>query len=149
MRQGEATAAPDVGVDYGFAEVEIAPIEWFGLSGQLQLGAATSGFVVGTEWTLRLGFDPGTHVLIQAGTMEEVGSRAQLTLAWATVPRLPMHAALEITTWPTDGVPAVRGWYGLAVPVGRHADFEVLAGYESRSAALGGPLLGAGFSWSY
>ncbi len=149
VRKGEQVARPNVGVDYGFAEVELAPLEWLGASGQLQLGAGPWGFVVGGEGAVRLGFQPGTHVVLRGGYLNSIGGRGSMTLAWATVPRLPMHAAIEVTTWPNNSAPAVRGWYGVQVPLGSHADLDLKGGYEARSAALGGPILGAGVSWSY
>ena len=149
VRNGQQVPRPGVGVDYGFAEIEIAPLEWFGVTGQLQLGAGPWGFVVGGEGGLRLGFDPGTHVRLEGGYLNSVGGRGQLTLAWATVPKVPMRAAIEVTTWPNNSAPAVRGWYGLQLPLGGHADLDLRGGYEARSAALGGPVLGAGLSWSY
>ncbi len=137
------------GVDYGFAEIELGFREVVGLSGCLQLGANTDGFVAGGAGTVRIGHEPGTHATFMLGYLAGVGERYELTLAWNTVPRIPMGASLWVADWPDYGDLAIGVRYQAVVPLGQHADLALRLGYQARSSELGGLAGGLGFSWAF
>jgi len=139
----------DAGVDYGFAEIELAPAELFGLEARLELGANADGFLAGGFGALRIGRDPGSHVDLRGGYLHGVGRRFELGLTWDTVPRVPMDATLWVSDWPDMDDPAVGVRYQANVPLGEHADLQLRLGYQARYSELGGVAGGLGFSWAY
>jgi hypothetical protein len=141
--------AVSTGYDHGFAELEVGIGDYVGLKGQVQLGANLERFTAGGEGRLRIGLDPGTHVEIYGGGAGGVGGYGGLELAWDTVPRVPMVAGAEVSTFPNQGDPAVLWHFGAEFPAGEHLDLQLTARYQARTALYGGLGGSLGFSWSF
>lgn len=140
---------PGLGLDYGYAAIELAPHDLVGVWGEIRLGATENGFSSGGAGGLRLGLDPGTHMLFWAGSMGGYGSHGGMTLHWATVPRVPMQVELEATNWPDESLTGVRLSYEARIHLGEHAEIRPRVGYQARFHELGGPLAGAGLVWHW
>lgn len=146
---GQVVAQDAVGLDHGFVEVGFGPHDLVGFGGQLLLGASDQGFQTGGGGFVRLGLEPGAHVRLYGAYMNDVGWNAGMVLAWDTVPVVDLQAGVEVSTWPEDQTPAIRGWAQLGVPVGDHLQIDLRGGYQARRFDLGGPRIGGGLSWSW
>lgn len=138
-----------LGLDYGYAALEIQPHPLVGVWGELRLGATENSFSSGGAGYLRLGMDPGTHVVLWGGGMAGYGAHGGMILHWTTAERVPMRVEAEATTWPDNAVPAVRLAYEARFGLGQHAELRTRVGYQARLHQLGGPLAGASFAWSW
>lgn len=147
---GLPVAVDPAGYDVGHATLEVGPVLPLGLSGTLYLGAGVNGFTAGGGGSLRLGLEPGTHVTIAARGIDGAGWTAGLGLHWATVPRAPMAAVVEVSTAPTSSAdPAVLGRFDLHPRIGEQASLDLSLGYQARRADLGGLMAGGGVTWSW
>ena len=154
-----ADGTQPAGLDRGFAKAEFAPNDLIGLRVGAEIGADLQQFRAGGEAALRIGPDTGTHVWAWASGTGAVGSSFGASLTWDTLTwdrvtgtpgrPVPMTAAVDVTTWPSDGRAAVRLRTGVDLPVGEHLGLQLQASYQARTALAGGPggLLGA--SWSF
>jgi hypothetical protein len=139
-----------LGFDLGSATLEFGPLLPLGLSGSLLLGADPEGFTGGAAGALRIGLEPGTRVELSASSIRRVGWTTAFGLHWATVPRVPMGAVVEVGTWPLAAAePAVQGRFELHPRLGERAALDLRLGYQARRADLGGALAGGGLSWSW
>jgi len=148
---GETQLVPNngLGMDYGYTAIELAPHELFGLWGELRLGATETGFTAGGAGYLRLGLDPGNHVVLWAGGMDGYGWHGGMVLHWATVPGVPMRVEAEATTWPDQTLPGVRLAYEAQFQIGQHAEIRPRIGYQARVHQLGGPTFGTALVWHW
>lgn len=149
--QGETELVPNngLGMDYGYAAIEVQPHELVGIWGELRLGATENSFSSGGAGYLRLGMDPGTHVVLWGGGMAGYGQQMGMVLHWTTVPRVPMRVEAEASNWPDETAPAVRLAYEARFGLGEHAELRTRVGYQARFHQLGGPTLGAGLVWHW
>ncbi len=157
--------ARDTGMDYGYAEISLAPAEVIGLQGKLLLGADDLGFASGAGASVRIGEATRSHLEVGGQVIQRIGFDAFVRFAWDTVPRWPMSLALHVTDQPaatlkpgvpptapesqrTDkGAPAgVRAVWEVGYEVSRQLTAVIQAGYQARASTAGGPTLGAGFS---
>ncbi|MDF1564054.1 MAG: hypothetical protein P1V51_13480 [Deltaproteobacteria bacterium] len=139
----------DAGFDYGFGEVAFALHEYFGLTGRLVLGANAERFTGGARGELRIGRDPGTHLRLWAGHVARVGTQTGLELHWATVPQVPMAAQVEVTSWPLNGLSAVRLAYRAEIPLGTSVELQPQLSYQARGAQFGGLGLALGLAYEF
>ena len=137
------------GLDAGHAEVELSPHDLVGLRSRLVLGATGDGFTAGGQGVLRIGFEPGARIEVLIAGVADVGMREAVTLHWTTVPRVPMAAGVEVTTWPDGARRAVQGTYQASFSLGEHGDVYGRLGYQARVSELGGLGAGAGLAWSW
>ncbi len=135
---GEPLETPvPVGYDFGFTEVWLNMGDAWGLAFELQLGANQERFTFGAGGSLRIGGDPGTHFVIWGGGTVLVGAKAGVRLHWDTVPRVPMAASIEMTTWPDDRRGGLRLMYEAEVPLGDGISLVPEIAYQARSARFG------------
>jgi hypothetical protein len=147
---GQTVAVDPAGYDVGYATLEVGPAVPFGLSGTLLLGAGVDGFTAGAGGAMRLGLEPGTHVRLAARAIQGAGWTSGLGLHWATVPRVPMAAVVEVSTVPAASAdPAVLGRFELHPRFGEQASLDLAVGYQARRADLGGLMAGGGVTWSW
>jgi hypothetical protein len=145
-----AGAPPTVrtGLDYGFSELAVGFSPRFGFTSRLVLGGNAEGFAAGLGGKIRIGPARGSHVELGAETISGLGTTGTVLLAWDTVTRVPMSAAVQVSSFP-DGPTGVRLLY--------RADFELspaftlgaLAGYQARISISGGPTLGLASSYAW
>jgi hypothetical protein len=128
----------------GFFEVGLAPIEGIRFDARVIVLAA-SDFQVGGRLEARLGTMDGTHIAAGTEVLNSVGASGFFRLGWATVPKLPMSATVEVTNLPSsDRDVGVRFYYDIARDVGGGLRIGLRAGYAARSADVAGFTGGAG-----
>jgi hypothetical protein len=136
------------GLDYGFSELAVGLSAHFGVTTRVVLGGNAEGFAAGLGGQLRIGRERGAHVELGVETISGLGTTGTVRLAWDTVQRVPMSAAVQVTNFP-DGPSGVRLLY--------HADYELtpaltvgaLVGYQARISISGGPTLGLTSSYAW
>lgn len=131
-----------VGLDYGRAALTLALGSWFRVRGGVLLGVSTEGFEGGFELGLIVGDRRGTQLSLDGGYVSRIGGRVGTRLGWATIPRLPMGARVEITNFPTDDYVGVRLLFDVGFEITPAALVRLEGGYRGRTSLAGGPSLG-------
>jgi hypothetical protein len=131
-----------VGLDYGRAALTLALGSWFRVRGGVLLGVSTEGFEGGFDLGVIVGDRSGTQLSIEGGFVSQLGGRVGTRLGWATIPRLPMGARVEITNFPTDDYLGVRLLFDLGFQITDAALVRLEGGYRGRTSLAGGPSLG-------
>ncbi len=141
--------AVGAGFDQGYAELHLAATDKVAVRGQVTIGANRERFSGGGEVGLRLGMETSTHVWLWYGGVGGVGQGSGLSLHWDTVPKVPMFAGVDVTTWPAEGPWAVRMQYGAELPLNDQFALTGRVSYQARAAEGGGPGGSAGVAWSF
>jgi hypothetical protein len=138
-----------VGYDYAFTEVDLRAADALGFVVRALAGVNRDGIGAGVEGKVRIGRDPGTHLLASAGFTRGIGNRNELTLAWDQVRGWPMAASVIVTNEPVQEDYGVRFVYQVGRALAPWADLSLRAGYELRDINHSGFGLGlAGtFHW--
>jgi hypothetical protein len=139
----------DIGLTYGWIELEVAFGERYAIIGRPILGLKEGGLAGGAQGFLRLGNDLKTNLLLGGEVLGEIGMRGIVELDWRTIPRVPIVLRTEVTNQPAGvgsdiGARAiVQGGYEIT------HDFVVAArgSYQGRTINHAGP--GAGLAVSY
>lgn len=131
-----------VGLDYGRAALTLALGSWLRLRGGVLLGVSTEGFEGGFDLGVIVGDRSGTQLSIEGGYVSQLGGRVGTRLGWATIPRLPMGARVEITNFPTDDYLGVRLLFDVGFQITDAALIRLEGGYRGRTSLAGGPSLG-------
>jgi len=136
------------GLDYGFSELDVGFSPYFGLSARLLLGGNATGFAAGFGGRIRLGRPQGSRAELEGEYTAGLGGLAGIRLAWDTVPRFPMSAAVQVTNVPSGPV-GVRLLYRVDYQVSDAFLIGAQAGYQARASVGGGPTLGfaASYGW--
>jgi hypothetical protein len=129
----------------GWFEIGLAPTEGLHLDARAMVMATAAGFAVGGRGELRLGDRDASHIAVGAETMADVGSDGYFRLGWATVPRFPMAATVEVTNVPaSDRATGVRLYYDVGHEVGGGVRLGVRLGYAARTQQVAGITGGVG-----
>jgi len=136
------------GLDYGFSELNVALGSHFGFTSRLVLGGNAEGFAAGLGGSLRIGPVRGSHVELGGETISGLGTTGTVRLAWDTVTRVPMSAAIQVTNFP-DGPTGVRLLYRADFEVSPTFSLGALIGYQARISISGGPTLGLASSYAW
>lgn len=136
------------GLDYGFSELDVALSPLFGIAGRLVLGGNAEGFAAGMGGRLRIGRPRGSRVELEAETISGLGSSGTVRLGWDTVPRIPMSAAVQVTSFPS-GPSGVRLLYRADLEVSEAFILGAMVGYQARISISGGPTLGLATSYAW
>jgi hypothetical protein len=138
-----------VGYDYVFTELDLRGSDTLGFVARGLAGVNRDGFGSGIEGKVRIGRDPGTHLVASVGFTNGVGNRNQLELAWDQVRGWPMSASVIVTNEPVREDYGVRFVYQIGRAFARWADLSLRAGYELRDINHSGFGLGlaANFHW--
>jgi hypothetical protein len=141
-----------VGFNLGYVELEVPlGVDWVGVAGRGMIGIGREGLSPGGSLRLRLGREEGTHMGLSGAYFGPLGTRGELSLAWSTVPRVPMQAWVEVTNLPaatpSDWGVGV-GWEG-RVEVTRWLQLGLRGSYQLRNTEHAGPGLGGTvvFAW--
>jgi hypothetical protein len=136
------------GLDYGFSEVDVSVHPLVGLGVRLVLGGNLSGFAPGFGGKLRIGRPHGSRAELEGEYTQGLGGSGMLRLAWDTVPRFPMSAAVQVTNVPSGPV-GLRLLYRVAYQFSDAVSVGAQAGYQARTSNGGGPTLGvlASYGW--
>jgi hypothetical protein len=128
----------EAGLIAGWFELGLAPVEGVRFDGRAIVMATQDGFDVGARAEGRLGSLEGSHIALGVEYLGAVGTSAYFRLGWATVPRLPMAATVEVTNLPSADRPyGVRLYYDLAREVAG-LRLGVRAGYAARVETVAG-----------
>ncbi len=156
LENAERASIP-VGYNFGYTELEFQLAPWLGLIGRGLLGIDNAGMAGGAEGRLRLGREEGTSLDAGAARVGRIGTRYALSLAWRSVPRVPMAASIEVTDFPgvarADGSSiedyGVRLIYDARYQLSDHLELGGRVGWALRNINHAGPSGGlqAVFSW--
>jgi hypothetical protein len=136
------------GLDYGFSELEVGLSPILGVTTRLVLGGNVEGFAAGLGGRIRIGPTQGAHVELEGETISGLGSTGTVRLAWDTVPRVPMSAAVQVSSFP-DGPTGVRLLYRADFELSESLTLGALVGYQARISISGGPSLGLASSYAW
>jgi hypothetical protein len=132
----------DPGIDFGFAELKFRLDDLVGLKAKIILGATREGFAIGGGGALRIGYDPGTHVVMIFEGAQDLGWTALLRLAWDTVEGFPMGASVGVTNYPGNGDTAVQLLFDVEMRLFEPVVLALRTGYQARDYRVGGPAIG-------
>ena len=138
-----------VGLDYGRAAITLALGNWFRIRSGVLLGVSTDGFEGGFDLGFIVGDRRGTQLSLDGGYVSGLGGRVGTRLGWATIPRVPMGARVEITNFPTSDYLGVRMLFDLSYQITPGALVRVEAGYRGRTSLAGGPSLGLALRYGF
>ncbi|WNG57661.1 hypothetical protein F0U59_25045 [Archangium gephyra] len=146
--EGESLPGLRPGLDYGFSEVDVGFSPFFGLGVRLTLGGNAIGFSAGIGGKVRIGRPNGARAEIEGEYTGGLGGAATIRLAWDTVYRFPMSAAVQVTNVPS-GPTGVRLLYRVDYKFSDAFSLGAEAGYQARASRGGGPTLGfaASYGW--
>ena len=122
----------EVGYNYVFTEFDIRASELIGLVAKGIAGVDRNGLAGGIEGKLRIGRDPGTHLVIGVGFTEGIGNRNEISLAWDAVRGWPMMATVVVTNEPVGEDYGVRFVWQVGRSLNRWFDLSARLGYELR-----------------
>lgn len=106
--------------------------------------ATNVGAGLGGAAELRLGDEDASHVAFGFEAIEDIGAAARFRLGWATVPRLPMSATIEVGNQPSiRRATGIRVLYDVAHPISPGVRLGARLGYAARDARIGGVSAGA------
>jgi hypothetical protein len=112
--------------------------------------ATPTGFGLGARGELRFGEQEGSHFAMGLEGISEVGSTAYVRLAWATVPRFPMAATIELTDYPSSHRDTgVRLLYDVQRRIGAGLSLGLRLGYQARDESIGGLTSGVNASLDF
>ena len=120
------------GYDYVFTELDLRGTETLGFVVRGLAGVNHDGFGAGLEGKIRIGRDPGTHLVIGSGFTAGIGNRNELTLAWDQVRGWPMAASVIVTNEPVNEDYGVRFVYQVGRSLTSWLDLSLRAGYQLR-----------------
>jgi hypothetical protein len=138
-----------VALEYGRTAITFAFGDWFRLRPGVLLGISTQGFEAGFDVAALFGDRDGTEFELSGGYVTHLGGRVKTRLGWCTVPRLPMGASIEVTSFPTNDQFGVRLLFDIGYRAKNGFLVRFLAGYRGRTSLAGGPSLGleAGYAF--
>jgi hypothetical protein len=123
----------------GWFELRFGIGDGVDLDARAMVMATNVGFGVGGRGELRFGDEDANHVAVGAEALQDIGTTAFFRLGWATVPRLPMAATVEVTDLPSEVRAAgVRFVYDVAFPLSAGVKVGGRVGYQARDADVGG-----------
>jgi hypothetical protein len=146
---GPGVSVEDVGVDYGSAEIVWRLADWMRLRTGVAFGFSQRGFEVGGATDVILGAPDGANLSLGVEGMTTLGVTGRLRLGWLVVPRLPMGATVEVTTFPVANEPGMRLLLDAAYEIYPGAHVRLIGGYRGWTSTIGGPSLGAELALSF
>jgi hypothetical protein len=141
--------ATSPGIDYGRAEVTVLATEEVRVRGALLLGASQSGFEYGGGGSVVIGDARSMSLELGVERITTLGTTGHLRLGFAALPRVPMGAAIEISSFPTGDDSGVRLLYDVGYRFGEITQLTLRAGYQGRTSVTGGPAFGATFDYGF
>jgi hypothetical protein len=139
----------DIGLTYGWVELEVAPSSRYALIGRPILGLKQGGLAGGAQGFVRIGNDLKTNLTVVGEILGDVGLRGIVQLDWRTVPRVPILLRTEVTNQPA-GVGSdigARAIGQVGYELAREFVVAVRGSYQGRTIDHAGP--GAGLAVSY
>lgn len=145
----DRSAAPKVGFNYGYTELELRGPRQTAVLARVVAGAGRDGFGMGVEGRFRLGAEDGTNLTVGASRVAELGFLTDIRMQWNAVEHYPLGLAVAVTDQPNRGELGVR----LTTDIGYRAlpwfQPTLRLSYQARTVVHSG--LGAGlglvFDW--
>lgn len=130
------------GLDYGTAEITWWLHDLVRARTSILFGYSQEGFAMGGGGELILGRPESTSFSAGVSGVNTVGWTVFVRLGWLTIPRVPMGATIEITTFPADAETGMRLLYDVGWALYPGALLKLQAGYRGWNSTTGGPSLG-------
>jgi hypothetical protein len=102
------------------------------------LGASQSGFEYGGGGELVLGDPEGASFGLGVEGITTLGATGHMRLGFALTERLPMGAALELTSFPLGDDAGVRLLYDVGYAYSPGSSIVLRAGFQGRTSVTGG-----------
>ena len=132
-----------IGFNWGSGELLFRVHELVRIRSRLIFGVSQEGFELGGALGVVIGDPDGTSLELGGEGVTGLGVTGRLRLGWATVPRVPMGATIELTTFPIDDAAGVRLLFDAAYEIYPGALIRVTGGYRGWTSVAGGPSLAA------
>ena len=132
-----------LGFNWGSGELLFRLHELVRVRSRLVFGVSQSGFELGGALALVVGEPEGTGLELGVEGVTGLGVTGRLRLGWATVPRVPMGATIELTNFPTGDAAGVRLLFDAGYELYPGALLRVTGGYRGWTSVVGGPSLAA------
>lgn len=139
----------DPGADYGRADITLRIHPRVRLRAASLLGFSDEGFSLGGGGYLLVGRPFGMHLEVGGEYMRNLGYSGRIRMAFNTVPKLPVGATIEVTTFPIDARPSVRLLLDAAYRFAPDTYVKLIVGYRGQEAATGGVSLGLEAAYSF
>lgn len=162
-REINALPGREVGLTYGYLELEVGLWESFSLLGRGVVGLLDDGVSGGAQMFMRFGSDLGTNLTIGGEVLGGVGLRTVAQLELAVFEKVPVLLRAETTTQPAGGAPSRSDTDVAQLESERGTRLIVQAGYrvlpnltlsarasiQSRTITHSGPGFGGalGYTW--
>lgn len=145
-----AMALPtEPGIDYGRAEIALNATDWLRLRSSLLLGASQRGFEYGGGGAISLGDPRGVNLDLGAEGITTLGTTVWVRLGFPAHPRVPMGAAIEVSSFPLGEDAGVRLLYDVGYRFGAVTQLALRAGYQGRTSVRGGASVGTSFEYGF
>ena len=130
------------GIDYGRAAITWRALDLLRFRTGVLFGFSQSGFEVGASGYVIIGQPEGTSLTFGGEGITTLGGTGKVRLGWATLPRIPMGATVEVTTYPAGEDAGVRLLYDVAYELYPGAYARIEGGYRGWNSTTGGLSLG-------
>jgi len=137
------------GVDYGHGEITWHAHDLLRFETGLLFGFSQSGFEIGGKTDIIIGEPDGNSLTLGISGVTNLGVTGKIRLAWATVPRWPMGATVEVTTYPVGDRSGMRLLYDISYQLYPGAFVRLEGGYRGWGSTVGGPSLGGELALSF
>jgi hypothetical protein len=148
-RTGREVREEDVGVDYGSAEVVWRALDVLRFRTAVAFGFSQRGFELGGAADVILGQPEGPNLSLGVEGMTTLGVTGRLRLGWLVMPRLPMGATVEVTTFPVGDEPGMRLLLDASYEIYPGAYLRLIGGYRGWTSTIGGPSIGAEMAFAF
>jgi hypothetical protein len=123
----------------GWSEVTLALSDGLEVDARVVALVNDKSFDVGGRGEVRVGIEHGSHIALGFEWFGGAGAAGHFRLAWDTVPRFPMSAAIEIGTYPVPGGDlGVRFIYDVTRELPHGVDIGARVSYQARDQDSGG-----------
>jgi hypothetical protein len=140
---------PDLGLNYGAPSVRLRLGEIWHVEGEFLTSVTEVGFSVGTGAALLIGDPYGSKLSLGFETIQVFGSRFYSRMDIVARRDLIIAPIVEVTDMPHADRFGVRLLAEARWDAGRGFGLGVLAGYQARVAASGGPTLGLSGAYAF
>jgi len=137
------------GIDYGRAEVAILAREELRFRAAVLLGASQRGFEYGGGGSVLLGDADSANLELGVERITTLGTTGRLRMGFAALPRVPMGATIEVSSFPTGDDSGVRLLFDAGYRFGPVTQLVLRGGYQARTSVTGGPAVGATFDLGF
>lgn len=131
-----------LGIDYGRAAVTLVAHEYVRLRGAMLLGASQRGFEYGAGGSIVIGDPLGSNIDFGTEALTTLGTVTHLRLGFLATQRIPMGAAVEVSSFPVGEDSGVRLLYDIGYRFNPVTAVTLRGGYQARTSVTGGASLG-------